>query len=176
MITRLQKSHYLDSSWKNGAGQTKQIAIYPTDSTVAANNFLWRISSATVNNKNSFSQFSGYERILLVLSGEGLILNGTPLLPFEPLEFSGDQAIECGLINELPVIDLGIIYNKFKIRAQMEVIDVGAYANIHLGIGLHFLFFDSLEGFRADLDNECDLLLENIVAQKVILISLSTIL
>lgn len=175
MIIRLQKSQYLDTLWKNGAGLTLQIAIFPTDSSVAANNFLWRISSATVNSKNNFSQFSGYERILMVLSGDGLILNGSPLLPYEPLEFSGDQLIKCSLMNELPVIDLGIIYNKFKFLAQMKVIDVEPNASIRLGIGVHFLFFNELEGYRADIDIECVHYLENKTAQKVILISLNTI-
>lgn len=176
MIISLQKSQYLDTLWKNGAGQTKQIAIFPTNSSIAGNNFLWRISSATVNSKNNFSQFIGYERILVVLSGDGLILNGTPLLPYEPLEFSGDLPIECSLMNELPVIDLGVIYNKFKFTAQMEVIDLEANASIHLGIGVHFIFFNDLGGYRADIDIECDHLLENKCAQKAILISLNTIL
>jgi environmental stress-induced protein Ves len=67
--------------WKNGLGITKQIRISPENSDFSKGDFHWRLSSAEITDKNTFSQFAGYNRRLTIISGAGLILNGQKLLP-----------------------------------------------------------------------------------------------
>lgn len=140
MITLLKKSSYTKSLWKNGKGETWQIAIDPPNAEVAKNNFSWRLSSATVTAANLFSSFSGYQRQLVVWQGTGLKLNNTPLLPYSPITFSGDSEIQCELLGADAVIDLGVIYNKEKTRAKLSVEHFLPGSSIQLGKGIHFLF------------------------------------
>ncbi|MDD4974894.1 MAG: HutD family protein [Bacteriovorax sp.] len=140
MITLIKKSSYKESLWKNGKGLTRQIAIFPKNATVAANDFLWRISSAKVSQSDQFSHFPHCERQLVVWSGIGLLINGKPLLPNSPLTFSGEENIHCDLINDSPVVDLGIIYKKELIQASLKVLRVTTPATIDLNPGIHFLF------------------------------------
>lgn len=58
--------------WKNGGGETVEIAVYPPGATVG--DFDWRVSMATVASDGPFSVFEGIDRTLGVLSGDGIVL------------------------------------------------------------------------------------------------------
>lgn len=135
----LKKSDSLTMPWKNGLGSTAQIALYPPSADFASGDFLWRISSATVQSAGPFSQFPGFDRWLVVLSGEGLLLNGFPLLPLSPFHFSGDELIHSDLLND-PVTDLGIIYRRDRVHASMMLHDLQGPQTLTLTSGSHFLF------------------------------------
>jgi environmental stress-induced protein Ves len=137
MIKKLNLKDCNEGLWKNGQGKTRQIAIYPHEATLEENNFLWRLSSATVMGANTFSEFPGYNRLLIVWKGEGLKLNGEKLLPDSPLLFAGEEKIECTLIND-EVIDLGLIYDAKKIKARLAVLR--GDNKIHAEKGTVFLF------------------------------------
>lgn len=141
MITKLLKSDYKESLWKNGKGKTLQIAIFPPDAEVNKNNFLWRISSATISSPGPFSHFPGYKRQIIIWKGEGLKLNNVPLLPYSPITFSGETDVECVLLGTADVIDLGVIYQKDKITAQISVRKYSSDSTITLRPSLHFLFW-----------------------------------
>ena len=140
MIEVLKKSSYKVGLWKNGKGLTRQIAIFPINSSVEENTFLWRISSAEVNRSDLFSHFPKCERKLVVWSGEGLLFNGTPILPDSPTVFSGEEAIQCDLLGSTPVVDLGIIYKKELIIASLLVFHLRLPTSIKLSTGTHFIF------------------------------------
>lgn len=140
MLRLLKKYDYKESFWKNGAGKTQQIAIYPEHASLVENNFLWRISLATIEHKNSFSLFRGYQRLLIIWSGEGLLLNGSKILPHAPIQFSGDEEINCDLIGFNPVIDFGIIYKKEFISAELKTLSIDSDISIELKAGTHFIF------------------------------------
>jgi len=123
--------------WKNGAGQTAEIDIQPAGRDFRNSDFDWRLSSAHIEDENQFSQFPGYNRILTVLSGEGLILNSQELGPFEVFEFEGEDKIECSLI-ENPVEDLGVIFKRDKYESTMQILDVTAPMYLKLETGTHF--------------------------------------
>ena len=126
--------------WKNGLGSTAQIALSPAITDFASGDFLWRISSATVQSAGPFSLFPGFDRWLVILSGEGLLLNGFPLLPLSPFHFSGDELIHSELLKD-PVIDLGIIYRRDRVQASMMVHDLQEpQTTLALTPGRHFLF------------------------------------
>lgn len=62
------KQDYTVSQWSGGT--TTQIAIYPPDARYADRDFLWRISSATVDLEESdFTPLGDYQRWITVLDG-----------------------------------------------------------------------------------------------------------
>lgn len=121
MIKKLKLSECTEGLWKNGQGKTRQVAIYPHQATLAENNFLWRLSSATILGDNSFSAFPGFDRWLIVYKGEGLFLNGKKLEPHSPLHFQGEKVIHCSLVKD-QVTDLGLIYDRKKCKAELKVL------------------------------------------------------
>lgn len=139
MTKLLKKTDYKTMPWKNGLGSTDQIAISPADADFMSADYLWRVSSAIVRSAGPFSQFPGYDRWLVVLSGDGLLINGFPLLPLSPFHFSGDELIHSELLGNA-VVDLGIIYRRDKVQASMMVNDLNDSQTLALTKGRHFLF------------------------------------
>lgn len=138
---KLQLIHRRDfriMPWKNGAGTTAEIAIYPAGASLEKMDFDWRISTAHIAEENKFSEYKGYDRILTVLSGEGLLLNGQELGPFEIFEFEGEDPISCSLIGSA-VEDLGVIFKREKYSASMKILPVEASLYLKLEEGTHFL-------------------------------------
>src|SRR4051812_7066019 len=99
---------YTRSRWKNGLGYTDQIAIYPGGADLKKGDFLWRLSSAKIEQRSGFSLFPEHDRVLVVVKGEGLGLahtfeEGEPeefaeVHPFMPYEFPGDVPSRCELL------------------------------------------------------------------------------
>ncbi|QLY27119.1 HutD family protein [Bdellovibrio sp. KM01] len=138
MITYLPKASYKIMPWKNGKGLTSQIALGPEGSSFP-DNFSWRISSAQVNSNDPFSKFSGCDRLLMVTQGAGLSLNGSHLLPLQVISFAGETEIQAELI-EGPVVDLGVIFKRDSVRAEMKVLNLSEIAELSLEDGIHFIF------------------------------------
>ena len=95
MLQKLKISDYKVSSWSGGT--TTQIAIWPPNALYADRDFLWRISSATVDLEESdFTPLPDYERLISTLEGEIVLTHngGEPikLRPFEVHAFSGADA------------------------------------------------------------------------------------
>lgn len=64
-----KENSYTVSQWMGG--HTKELAIYPNDSKYVDRNFLWRLSSATIEDEEStFSNLPDYDRVIMVLDGE----------------------------------------------------------------------------------------------------------
>ena len=72
MLTILSPETFKTIPWKNGLGQTTELAI---NSGGNLDNFNWRLSIASVVNDGDFSNFSGYQRNLVLIEGKGLILD-----------------------------------------------------------------------------------------------------
>jgi environmental stress-induced protein Ves len=60
------------SHWAGGS--TRQLAISPPGATVAAQDFHWRFSSATVLQNGQFSRFVAHQRLLALRQGVGMVL------------------------------------------------------------------------------------------------------
>jgi len=58
--------------WRNGLGHTIEILA---ECLPESTEFAWRLSMADVVDDGCFSEFSGYDRTLLLLQGEGITLN-----------------------------------------------------------------------------------------------------
>lgn len=92
MISLLRSSEQKTNSWSGGT--TTQLAIWPPDADYRDRNFLWRISSARVDqNESVFTALPGFHRILMILEGSiRLIHEGrreVELKPFEQDSFEG---------------------------------------------------------------------------------------
>lgn len=70
MKYRLHKEKdFMTSKWAGGA--TTELAIFPQTSKYLDRNFIWRLSSATVElEESSFTKLPDYDRVLMVLEGE----------------------------------------------------------------------------------------------------------
>ncbi len=60
--------------WKNGAGTTRDIACHPAGATMS--DFDWRVSIADITQDAPFSEFPGVDRVITLLDGPGLRLQG----------------------------------------------------------------------------------------------------
>lgn len=72
MLTILSPETFKTIPWKNGLGHTTELAINCGGN---LDNFDWRLSIASVVSDGDFSNFSGYQRHLVLVDGEGLILD-----------------------------------------------------------------------------------------------------
>ena len=99
----LRSTDYRRMPWKNGGGETAEIAIGPPGATL--DGFDWRLSQARVASSGPFSRFPGVDRTLAVLSGRGIRLSlagrGITVLGPEapPFSFSADFPAEAELID-----------------------------------------------------------------------------
>lgn len=61
---------FLTMPWRNGLGSTIELLKHQQDDC-----FVWRLSMADVTQDGAFSDFSGYDRCLILLSGDGMTLS-----------------------------------------------------------------------------------------------------
>jgi environmental stress-induced protein Ves len=86
--------------WKNGGGVTIDIAVtmLPGFAPGSWEGIVWRFSRTAIVTPGAFSDLSGYDRELALVSGEGLVL-GTPVgeidvrQPFRPVRFAGETSV-----------------------------------------------------------------------------------
>lgn len=71
MIKIIAPSQFKVIPWKNGQGETTELAI---NNSGDLDHFDWRLSIATVANDGFFSDFSGYDRNLVLIEGDGISL------------------------------------------------------------------------------------------------------
>lgn len=108
----LRASDYKRMPWKNGKGETVEIAVFPPDASI--DDFGWRISMATVAEDGPFSVFEGIDRTLSVLTGEGVVLSvdgaeSVELTPSSaPHAFPADARTAARLLDG-PITDLNVM-------------------------------------------------------------------
>ena len=111
--------------WRNGLGSTVELlAETPNKNEV----FSWRLSIASVANDGPFSDFSGYDRTLLLLEGPGIILN-KPNGIFKVLNssldyanFKGEDLIDATL-HDGPIKDFNIMTLRSICTSSVTAID-----------------------------------------------------
>ncbi|MFS8124401.1 HutD family protein [Rhizobium sp. BR 250] len=122
-MTLLRASDYKRMPWKNGGGETVEIAIFPPGSSVE--DFDWRISMATVASDGPFSIFPGIDRTLSILQGNGMALSiaaGDPLLLTKEsplLPFPADVPVNATLPSG-PITDLNVMTRRSTFRHVVE--------------------------------------------------------
>lgn len=126
----LKESDYSTTKWSGG--DTTQLYIYPEDGNYTERNFLFRLSTATVNEEKSvFTKLEGVSRKLLVLSGEMKLEHqgrySKVLKEFEQDSFMG----EWDTISYGKVIDFNLM-TKDGCIGKLENIEIMAGATITL--------------------------------------------
>ena len=109
------------SRWKNGRGETAEIAVFPAKA--GLDDFGWRISMATVAMGGPFSSFLGVDRTLSLLRGKGMNLSVAGRQPIEltlgsaPFAFAADLHTDAALVNG-PVQDLNVMTRRGSFAHQ----------------------------------------------------------
>ena len=126
-------NEYVTMPWKNGGGTTTELAIFPAGA--ALDQFVWRLSTAQVNQDGPFSYFQGIDRTLAVLSGDGLILRSDAgqahaaavvlTVDSRPYSFSGETAITAELLNQQTVFDLNMMTRRDVCSHYMQRLQAG---------------------------------------------------
>jgi environmental stress-induced protein Ves len=118
----LRSSEYRRMPWKNGAGETIEVAISPASANL--DDFEWRISMAAVPSSGPFSIFPGVDRTLSILEGDGLRMqvDGADTVELTraaaPFAFPADVPVHASLIDK-PVADLNVMTRR---RAYSHVV------------------------------------------------------
>lgn len=129
-IVHLTASDARRMPWKNGRGVTEELACWPVESTFERGDFDWRVSKAHVDAAGAFSSFPGFERILVVTRGAGLMLrhgDGAPrvrLRPLEPYAFAGELATAAELVDG-SIADFNVFARRGVVEASVEVLQLG---------------------------------------------------
>ncbi|WP_353640891.1 HutD family protein [Mesorhizobium sp. WSM2239] len=146
--------------WKNGGGETIEIAISPEGA--GLDDFDWRLSMARVEDDGPFSLFTGVDRTLAILEGEGLVLSVGGQDPVRltdrsaPCSFPADVETSSSLIAG-PITDLNMMTRRSRFGHSMRrlmargtstpvveadeillfcrngAVEVGSDASLHLG-------------------------------------------
>ncbi|MBA8833747.1 MULTISPECIES: HutD family protein [Rhizobium] len=140
--------------WKNGKGETVEIAVFPADASI--NDFDWRISMATVAADGPFSIFPGIDRTLAILDGNGMVLDvagSSPVLlttASDPLAFPADVPVTARL-QDGSITDLNVMTRRVGLAHTLIRIDVDGSKTVPLrpSTCLFFCHFGALS-FRRD--------------------------
>lgn len=87
--------------WRNGRGETREIAAWPAGSTL--DTFEWRVSVATIAEDGAFSRFPGVVRTTALLSGAGIRLAGETMVielaqRHAVATYRGDEEVHCEVL------------------------------------------------------------------------------
>ena len=129
---------------------TAELALSPRGASFERGDFDWRISAASVVEDGPFSLFPGFERVLVVTRGAGLVLtHGAVAKPFEldplvPHRFDGGVETRARLLAD-KVEDFNVICRRGRVRAEVEVWTGGVARSLPPVEGEH-VFAHVLEG------------------------------
>ena len=117
----LTKADYVTTSWSGGT--TTQLAIAPEGAVYADRDFLWRLSSATVELDHSdFTPLPDYNRFLSVLEGEIQLKidadEPVPVSPGKVVAFDGGVPVE----SWGQCVDFNLMVRKGKTQGAVSVL------------------------------------------------------
>ncbi len=145
MTKHFTQASFTTMLWKNGQGTTTELFRLPDPA--APEDFLLRISVATVTGAGPFSLFPGIDRTLLVLDGTGARLrsDGRPAVDLlrtsAPFEFPGELELACDLLGG-PVTDFNVMLKRGFGSAEVRKEEVRAPGKrtVDCGGDLRFLY------------------------------------
>jgi environmental stress-induced protein Ves len=172
-ITRLDPAAYRRTPWKNGGGITIDIAdaYAPGAQPGGWSGMLWRLGRTQIVEPGPFSDLSGYDRILTVIGGRGLVLEiagGTApdaREPFRPVRFTGEDRItsrlEAGPVAVLNLmsdrkhaIDVTIMSGRDTRALDAAINIVYAIEDSEIVVGGQPLVLAADEALRSDREGE----------------------
>ena len=121
-IKIIRRSSFTATPWKNGGGITHEAIRVPPTGDV----FLWRVSVAQIDSSGPFSDFSGYDRKMVLLQGRGIALefgSGDKCAlrnMGDWAEFDGAMSTRCELLDG-PCVDFNLMVSKsLRTAARIE--------------------------------------------------------
>ena len=139
----LRSSDYRRMPWKNGGGETVEIAVFPEAAGLA--DFDWRVSMATVASDGPFSVFPGIDRTLSILDGQGMTLfidGQDPVLltvQSDPLPFAADAPTTATLSNG-PITDLNVMTRRGTLSHTVRRMLLDGETRLTLDAGTTLIF------------------------------------
>lgn len=132
------------SRWKNGKGETYEVAVHPPAATL--DSFEWRISIALLEADAEFSEFPGIDRTLTIIEGDGiaLVVDGIEHrldTSAAPLRFAGDRPARAALLGGRSV-DLNVMTRRTAADHQVSRIRAGDATNVGPGMVAIFALAD----------------------------------
>jgi environmental stress-induced protein Ves len=133
MFTLIEPSQYRRTPWKNGGGTTVDIANEDD---------LWRFGRTPIVEGGPFSDYSGFDRMQMLVAGKGLVLE-TPdgeidvRTPFRPVRFAGETPIVSRLEGG-PVEVVNLIGNRAKVKIDLDTLDAGERGTVEPGIHIAY--------------------------------------
>jgi environmental stress-induced protein Ves len=133
MITRLNPGQYRRTPWKNGGGTTVDIAEQDD---------VWRFGRTPIIVPGPFSDYTGFDRMQVLVAGSGLVLE-TPNgeidvgTPFKPVRFAGETPIRSRL-EAGPVEVVNLIGARAAVRIDLQVLREAA--TLACGAGAHLAY------------------------------------
>ena len=115
----LRYAGYARMRWKNGAGWTSEIVREPD-----ADDWSWRLSIAEIEADAPFSAFTGVDRELVLLSGNGLRLRFEDgeshelHPPHDALRFAGERVC-IGELLDGPTRDFNLMWKRDAVEATL---------------------------------------------------------
>jgi environmental stress-induced protein Ves len=108
--------------WKNGLGTTREL----WKETDAAGETLLRVSIAEVRGNQPFSNFAGFERLIMQLDGPGMSLEvdgkTQALQELVPFAFRGESAVRSIISGEGTALDLNLMAARRCYRPAMRIV------------------------------------------------------
>jgi environmental stress-induced protein Ves len=139
----LRSADHKRMPWKNGGGETVEIAISPQGAGLA--DFDWRVSMATVASDGPFSVFPGIDRTLSILEGNGmrLLIEGRDPVVLtresDPLAFAADIAVSATLPDGA-ITDLNVMTRRSTLRHAVTRIEIDGEKREEFTRGSFMLF------------------------------------
>lgn len=124
-LVHLTAADVVTRPWKNGRGTTDELLLVPPDGDFGALDFEWRVARAGVDASGPFSQFAGFERVLVVVSGAGLRMEHgaaappTRVLRLHPYRFAGEWPTSAELLDG-PVRDVNVLLRRDAVRGEVS--------------------------------------------------------
>ena len=139
----LRAENYRRMRWKNGGGETAEIAVFPEDA--GLDDFDWRISMARVEAGGPFSAFLGVDRTLSILEGEGIVLEvegrerATLTGASAPYSFPADTVTGAELVAGA-ITDLNVMTRRGRYGHKVSALEVDRSMELSLGSEEALLF------------------------------------
>lgn len=153
-VKLLRAADYPAMPWKNGAGTTREIV---RDAGDGLEGFGWRVSIADVGVPGPFSAFTGYQRVISVLEGEGMRLNvdgseSRDLRALDAFAFDGASAVDCTLLGGA-IRDFNLIYSPTRYRARLQWLKMDGESHFFSSAST-VLLFSAGEGVDVELNGQ----------------------
>jgi len=142
-LLSLGPADYRRTPWRNGGGTTVDVAVE-----TGAHGDVWRFGRTPIIRPGAFSDYSGFDRVQVLVSGRGLVLE-TPdgeidvREPLRPVRFAGETPIVSRL-EAGPVEVVNLIGDRARVGIDIQVLDAGRA--LRVGPGTHIIYNPGGEG------------------------------